>query len=1124
VFDSRARASENNPASIKLDKFPFSIDTFFLKKKMVFESEGLSYGLRIGIVPLDYTARDYAQLVTRLANEPIPLHTIPLNHAHVKSAFSLIKWGKAKINLKPDEKDSNRDWARLVFHKRVLGVIGVVDCAQVKQVRETCELFRERVEKEFPDAIKIQCFAFNPQEDLPDEKDIVVIPPTLGNSAKQEFYLNTWIADFAAGILQHVIQAASNKDVIPTPLSIFDQAALHAKTQTADPFDSFSPNPLLDLAQALPEISPSPAASQSKTFSNPAAAAIASVANSASISSNGPANMSQRLKKIRSGRIQKLMGDFSLLIGSPSDAAIFYQAAADISKSCGDILWRAAALEDLAAAEYYSEEEDTKENKKKISQSSKCANALKHLKKAAELYARKERILNLKIECLFKTSKFVDLAAGEANSDEFGKAAAAKFASQAYEICESLSAQEQISIAIEAALICKSLGFYRKSSLFIREASLLYSEMYQWSSSQVFALLASDAHGLRELCNHLEFYREQKNSSIESDLKAASKEQPVQRWLGIQKACLEELLFNAINQKDYFRVCVFATFLLRMLVPILNKRSQEQLIQKISENTPPAPKCYSVDLTGLPLVISLRIIKRSDSNKLITQESIPKNSDDLFLFNPFSNDKKSEDLDSNYTICVDEIVYFEVFLLNPLLAEMNLQNISISTSGVKFEAFFISSVVLDESLQNAKILLSGKALEEGTLNIRGVQIQWHGLIWEHLVDENGFGINVSENIQLRSKTNETAENKFWKRSLSVIASTPIMDIDVSSRRLNLFNGELSSCDLTLSNSSNIVIEFIHLNILEKFAKNSSQNQDSYYTTSTEKKLLIFSSGSSDFLQNLPLHPSKFIKLPLKIHAQRSCESGDVSISYGCAGNNHFREAKVQILLDVQPSIEFKSIRLLCNDSESVYVVLEIQSYCADILHVQCIVMNVKSEVEEVAAHSNSSVIISIPIDSLLNKSIDLSNWCSEFCSSIRLEWSIKNHRRGIISVPESIKSSLSIPKFISNPVSFVWKIDEIPQDSQQRYIPMELNRFYLVSCEASNFSNNSKYESSVQIFEVESLKLEPASNRKFIFIGSPCNSSKSSLHFQICFLQAGYYIIQSCISSFESRLEIHTNI
>ncbi len=56
------------------------------------------------------------------------------------------------------------------------------------------------------------------------------------------------------------------------------------------------------------------------------------------------------LKKRRYGRLQKVLGDYSLLAGSPGDAMDHYQTAVDLGRASSDFIWAGASLEGLAHA------------------------------------------------------------------------------------------------------------------------------------------------------------------------------------------------------------------------------------------------------------------------------------------------------------------------------------------------------------------------------------------------------------------------------------------------------------------------------------------------------------------------------------------------------------------------------------------------------------------------------------------------------------------------------------------------------------------------------------------------------------------------------------------------------
>lgn len=66
------------------------------------------------------------------------------------------------------------------------------------------------------------------------------------------------------------------------------------------------------------------------------------------------ADRQSKLSKRRTGRLEKLLGDCSLLMGSPGEALIRYSSAIERAKTNGDRLWLAGAMEGWSAAHVLS--------------------------------------------------------------------------------------------------------------------------------------------------------------------------------------------------------------------------------------------------------------------------------------------------------------------------------------------------------------------------------------------------------------------------------------------------------------------------------------------------------------------------------------------------------------------------------------------------------------------------------------------------------------------------------------------------------------------------------------------------------------------------------------------------
>lgn len=69
-----------------------------------------------------------------------------------------------------------------------------------------------------------------------------------------------------------------------------------------------------------------------------------------------------KAKKRRLGRIQKTIGDYCLLAGSPADATDHYSTAIELARLTGDVFWHAGAIEGIVSALvvcFYSAESNT---------------------------------------------------------------------------------------------------------------------------------------------------------------------------------------------------------------------------------------------------------------------------------------------------------------------------------------------------------------------------------------------------------------------------------------------------------------------------------------------------------------------------------------------------------------------------------------------------------------------------------------------------------------------------------------------------------------------------------------------------------------------------------------------
>lgn len=192
-------------------------------------------------------------------------------------------------------------------HRRILGVIGLLSMPHSSDVSRRYKEFEQRC-RSFPDASTIRCLAFDPGEPSPGSDahspedartrpDLIVFPPGQDIDHLKN-HMEVVMHDFAACMLGTIEGWMLNASPAMVSLSTF-----------------------LDAAE----------------FTGTAMAAYA-----------GEDDAGRTKRKY--GRLQKALGDYALLAGSPLDALDHYTTAADLGRASGDWTWAAAAMEGFASA------------------------------------------------------------------------------------------------------------------------------------------------------------------------------------------------------------------------------------------------------------------------------------------------------------------------------------------------------------------------------------------------------------------------------------------------------------------------------------------------------------------------------------------------------------------------------------------------------------------------------------------------------------------------------------------------------------------------------------------------------------------------------------------------------
>lgn len=357
---------------------------------------------------------------------------------------------------------------------------------------------------------------------------------------------------------------------------------------------------------------------------------------------------------------------------------------------------------------------------------------------------------------------------------------------------------------------------------------------------------------------------------------------------------------------------------------------------------------------------------------------------DPFLYNP----RKSSGPQSKNLIVQGEPIELTITLRNPYVFDLEIQNISLSTTGVEFESSPISALVIPPNTLYP-ITIIGTAKTRGTLVFRGciVQAPW-GAPREFLLP---VPTDADQNLFARRQSAvkcESGRTKYWGldshpwekdgRRLStllpslkkppqflqcvVVPEQPLLRIrwtSLTHGAVMLYNGEESTIRLTLENISTLPIDFLRLSFEDSTIGPAqealSEGELSVFETyETEYDLLhrkAFSWRNEKDITNIL--PNQKVVLSVTCVGKVGCAHGTVHISYSQVHREH--EEKVPV------SEVFYTRQLSYPVTVTVYHMLE----CHDL----SLMAMVDVDYDDISRRASNSVIHLLPeVD-------DPTEWC-----------------------------------------------------------------------------------------------------------------------------------------------------
>ncbi|KAF9464726.1 TRAPP II complex [Collybia nuda] len=432
-------------------------------------------------------------------------------------------------------------------------------------------------------------------------------------------------------------------------------------------------------------------------------------------------------------------------------------------------------------------------------------------------------------------------------------------------------------------------------------------------------------------------------------------------WPELQVGVVREAVAVAEALPDFPAVAQFALSALKTLKPALSTGDQHHLYSTSSRALAIARRrgdaksveywsgrpIISITVAPLPLVrlpiekpISALKPRMSDITPILTGATDP------FLYNP----RKTAAAQGKILAVQNEILEFVVLLKNPYIFDLELESISLSTSGVSFDTKSLRVFIPANSIH--EVVLSGKPLEIGTLIIRGCFVQAPG--------------GASREFTLPLSTNEEQERRAKSRSIlaceigrfkysgfeflpwekysrgklkqpvqskstiipprflecKVVPEQPLLRIrrtSVTHGAVMLYDGEMSTLRITLENVSALPIDFLRLAFDDSTIAPAQQalaegDLSVFDTYETEHGLIhrpVFSWNKDEARQILP---GQKLTLSVTCVGKVGCTNGTIHFSYSHVHRH-------QLTLDAPPQL-FHTRQLSYPVVVTVYHMLE----------------------------------------------------------------------------------------------------------------------------------------------------------------------------------------------------------
>uniref|UniRef100_A0A182SDB6 Uncharacterized protein n=1 Tax=Anopheles maculatus TaxID=74869 RepID=A0A182SDB6_9DIPT len=342
-------------------------------------------------------------------------------------------------------------------------------------------------------------------------------------------------------------------------------------------------------------------------------------------------------------------------------------------------------------------------------------------------------------------------------------------------------------------------------------------------------------------------------------------------WPVLQIDLLQQLVGTARRLGQSALATRHMTFLLQTMWKNLTAQEQREMalqLQNLSAQCEGAPVPLVLEngivippanLTDLPHCTQL-LVKDLAPHLKPVKIVVTKVDSGPFLFTPIhfsSLDRRGVEKDDSkiaFNWVQHDVCEVSVSLMNPLPFELQVTDMRLLTTGVVFEAF-PQTVTLQPNV-STNVSLHGTSIECGELEIQGYSTHTLGVKsncrLKHMLHRKDRHLPPCYKVKVIPALPKL-ETKTSLPQTATFSGMPNADFVTTSASITLYNGERGECTITLTNTSNIPIEYV----------------DATFHSTLEASLQnrIFQLASDELHRKLPIQPNESIDFKLVIFGE-----------------------------------------------------------------------------------------------------------------------------------------------------------------------------------------------------------------------------------------------------------------